>query len=93
MPRFDQIFEQAPASILDYGFDWDGFLDEGEIIVDSVLAADPPIEITNVTVTETLVIFHAGGGSDGRKYRITNTVTTNRGRRDKDGIELRVREP
>lgn len=90
---FDQIFEQSPDSVLDYGFNWTGFLDDGEIIVDSEVNADPPIVITNLAFSDGLVTFYAGGGVSIRDYVISNLITTNRGRKAKEAIVLRVIEP
>lgn len=77
---------------LDYQYDWDDVLDDGETIADSVV--EPPDGITahNQTDGVTTVDVWFSGGTPGRNYRIPNRITTSAGRVYERNIELRVRD-
>lgn len=84
-------FQKQPAETLDYDIDFTEFFADGDTIV---TAGDPPIpsplnvvvDVPGLTLGPTFVINGTivkqwlSGGTNGAKYKITVTVTSNAGR-------------
>ena len=85
-----------PDSTLDYGIDWSRWLTEGESIVDSqwVVPADLTV-VDNQFVSSGKTIVWLSGGVVGKRYTITNRITTNsnpQSRVEDRSFTIRVRE-
>lgn len=96
-------FQKQPAETLDYDIDFSEFLSDGDTLV---AAGDPPVpDPLNVTVTpagltlgptvvvNTNVIKQwVSGGTDGQRYKITLTATSNAGRVKQVEFTVRVKD-
>lgn len=86
MSNTNYEFEHAVGAVLDYGFDWKkkGWLDVGETITVSTWASSSPDIIFgteyNANGITTVVV---SGAVLGKIYRVTNSIETNDGRKDK----------
>jgi hypothetical protein len=72
---------KAPAAILDYVMDWTAWLAAGETISSANVTADVGIDVNPAGKTTStsggIVTFWLGGGTSGKTYNVTVTVTTN----------------
>lgn len=87
-------FAKDPDAVLDYGFDWSRWLDEGETITASTWAVDDDgLTIDNDTLfDDTTTVVWLSGGTAGAFYRLTNHITTSDGREDDRTHTISVRE-
>lgn len=80
MPRQDfdrpERFKD-PAAYLDFKFNWEDWLEDGEVIVDSTWESDPGISLSNPSHFSPYTVVWVSGGEAGNSYLLTNTVTTN----------------
>jgi hypothetical protein len=79
-----QQYEKAPAARLNYGRDWSDWLEPGDSIATSTWTLDPANPDTALSIlsdahTATLTSIILSGGTLGKRYRITNRVTTVQG--------------
>ena len=85
-------YDHAPGADLDYGFDWktNGWLEVGETITASNWSVQPAgITLTRPQIVQgTVTSVFAGGGVSGRRYVLTNTVTTSAGRTDSRTVNI-----
>jgi hypothetical protein len=96
-------FVKQPAEILDFDIDFSEFLSDGDSLV---VTGDPPVPSPlDVTVTpagltlgatlvrDGLVIKQwVSGGTNGQKYKITITATSNAGRVKQVEFTVRVKD-
>ena len=92
-----KTYFKDPAETTDWVFDWSTWLDTGETISSTLVSV--PIGLTlgdggngapapshdNTTVT-----FWLSAGTEGQKYRISNSVTTSAGRTSERSIVVWV---
>lgn len=88
-------FDHAPGADLDYGFDWreNKWLETGETVTNSVWTVQPAgVTLTRQQIVQDAVTsVFAAGGTNGRQYVLTNTITTSKGRTDSRTIRLNCR--
>lgn len=84
-------FAHSPDAELDYSFNWgeNKWLQPGEQIVASVWHSSSDLvfsrhQILNGEITSAFIV----GGKEGYKYRVTNTVVTNQGRKDSRTLNI-----
>lgn len=96
-------FTKQPAETLDFDIDFSEFLSDGDSLV---TVGDPPVPspldvvVSPVGLTLGLTIVVGGsvikqwvsGGTDGQKYKITLTATSNAGRVKQVEFIVRVKE-
>ena len=96
-------FTKQPAETLDYDIDFSEFLSDGDTLVST---GDPPapspldvvVAPSGLTLGPTLVIDGlvikqwVSGGTDGQKYKITLTATSNAGRVKQVEFTVRVKD-
>lgn len=96
-------FTKQPAETLDYDIDFSEFLSDGDTLVST---GDPPVPSpldvvvapSGLTLGPTLVIDGlvikqwVSGGTDGQKYKITLTATSNAGRVKQVEFTVRVKD-
>lgn len=96
-------FTKQPAETLDFDIDFSEFFSDGDTLV---FAGDPPVPVPlDVTVTPsgldlgptivrdgTVIKQWVSGGTDGQKYKITITATSNGGRVKQVEFIVRVKE-
>ena len=96
-------FQKQPAETLDYDIDFTEFLSDGDTLVTSGNPPVPsPLNVTvspsGLTLGPTLVIGNSivkqwvSGGTDGQRYKITLTATSNAGRVKQVEFTVRVKE-
>lgn len=84
----DKEYEHAPASKLDYGFDWNLWLAVGETIVTSVWLVDAGLTQSSEDNVSGVTSVFVAGGVAGTSYKLKNTITTSSGRIDSRTIRL-----
>ena len=81
-----------PDAVLDYGFDWSDWLASGETISTSAWVVDTGITADSDSNTTTITTVWLSGGTAGKVYRITNSITTSAGREDDRSLLIKVQE-
>jgi len=89
-----------PSAVLDYVFDWTGWLATGEtIVVDSetgekliTITADTGITVDSWTEDDGKVTVWLSGGTAGQNYKVACKITTSAGRTDERTIWIKVVE-
>ena len=97
-----------PSAVLDYAFDWTGWLAAGETItshtvtvptgltLDSSMVSDfviaAEVPEDEVTIPNSLVIAWISGGTAGTTYRVECLITTSAGRTDERSLWITVQE-
>ncbi len=88
------VLVKDPDAVLDYTLDWSAdYLASGETISTSSWAVTP----TGLTIdsdsndTTTTTVF-VSGGTRGKIYRLTNTITTSESRTEQRSLTIRVEE-
>jgi len=89
-----------PSAVLDYVFDWTGWLATGETIaVDSetgekliTITADTGITVDSSAESDGKVTVWLSGGTAGINYKVACLITTTAGRTDERTIWIKVVE-
>ena len=81
-----------PSAVLDYAFDWTGWLAAGETITDHTITADTGITVDSSTESDGKVTVWLSGGTAGINYKVACLITTTAGRTDERTIWITVRE-
>lgn len=76
--------------LLDFSMDWVRVLAQGETIATSVWSWDEGIEVSMDTFGPKVTTIWLTGGSPGRTYQFSNTVTTTEGRTYTRQASLRI---
>lgn len=82
--------EQDKDAFLDYALDWSDWLVAGDEIDDSMWTADSDLTLNSQAVSGALTSVWVQGGSVGKWYAVTNTVTSLQGRSDQRTIRLLI---
>ena len=103
MAKTIKTFTKDPDASLVYAWDWanggpndasaddDGWLQAAVIVSSSFIL---PADLTNIIDSndDTTASIKISGGKEGKKYIVTNRITTDLGETDDRSIELRVRQ-
>ena len=81
-----------PSAVLDYVFDWSGWLAIGETITDYTITADTGITVDSPTEDDGKVTVWLSGGTAGINYKVACKITTSAGRTDERTIWIKVVE-
>ena len=79
-----------PSAVLDYVFDWTGWLATGETITDYTITADTGITVDSPTEDDGKVTVWLSGGTAGINYKVACLITTSAGRTDERTIWIKV---
>jgi len=79
-----------PSAVLDYVFDWTGWLATGETITDYTITADTGITVDRPTEDDGKVTVWLSGGTAGINYKVACLITTSAGRTDERTIWIKV---
>ena len=79
-----------PSAVLDYAFDWTGWLAAGETIVGHTITADTGITVDSSTELDGKVTVWLSGGTAGKNYKVACKITTSAGRTDERTLWIRV---
>jgi hypothetical protein len=84
--------KKDPDAVLDWVWDWNEWLDEGETISASSFITSVGITVdSELNTTKTATVW-LSGGTAGQVYQVTNRITTSSGRTDDRSITIRVTE-
>jgi len=81
-----------PSAVLDYVFDWTGWLATGETITDHTITADTGITVDSSAESDGKVTVWLSGGTAGENYKVACLITTTAGRTDERTIWIKVVE-
>lgn len=90
MAAFDH--KKDPDAVLDWVWDWNEWLDDGETISTSTFIASVGITVTSTSNTTKTATVWLSGGTAGQVYQVTNRISTSVGRTDDRSITIRVTE-
>jgi hypothetical protein len=79
-----------PSAVLDYAFDWTGWLAAGETITDHTITADTGITVDSSTESDGKVTVWLSGGTAGINYKVACLITTTARRTDERTLWIRV---
>ena len=83
---------KAAGATLDYGFLWIDWLEPDETVESSTWSVSEGVTLSNAQITEDgkTTSVMVSGGSDGQRYKLTNTITTSSGRIEQRCISLLI---
>ena len=90
MAALDQ--KKDPDAVLDWVWDWNEWLDEGETISTSTFIASVGITMDSTSNTTKTATVWLSGGTAGQVYQVTNRIVTSAGRTDDRSITIRATE-
>ena len=79
-----------PSAVLDYVFDWTGWLATSETIANHTITADTGIVVDSSTENAGIVTVWLSGGEAGTNYKVACLITTTAGRTDERTIWIKV---
>lgn len=71
-----EVFQKDPSAQLDYLINWEAWLN-GDTIVNSSWIVPSGINLVDQSFTDQNTTIWLSGGTLGRRYKITNRITTN----------------
>lgn len=87
-----KTFTKDPDAVLDYIFDWAGWLAEGETIVTHDITATTGLTIDSFSATDKSVTVWLSGGVQATRYTVGCRLSTSAGRTDERTFLVDVRE-
>lgn len=84
--------KKDPDAVLDWVWDWNEWLDDGETISTSTFIPSVGINVDSTSNTTKTATVWLSGGTAGQVYQVTNRITTSSGRTDDRSITIRVTE-
>ena len=81
-----------PDATLDWVWDWNEWLDEGETISSSEFFTTVGLVVDSNSFTTKTATVWLSGGTAGQVYKVTNRITTSSGRTDDRSVTIRVVE-
>lgn len=81
-----------PDAVLDFKFDWSGWLAESETITDHAVTASTGITVNSTSHNAGQITAWVAGGDVGKSYTLTCHVETNQGRQDDRSRRITVRD-
>ena len=90
--------EKSPGEVVDFGMDWSDWLAlTPDGAVDAIATSDWDVSagLTNVSedMTTAKTAVWLSGGTAGRRYEVTNTITTTGGRTSDRSLFVFVKDP
>lgn len=82
-------YTKDPDATLDYGFDWEAWLD-GDTIVTSTWIVPAGLTKDSDTKTTTATTVWLSGDTEGQVYSVTNRIVTSGGRTDDRSLTIVV---
>lgn len=84
--------KKDPNAVLDWVWDWNEWLDDGETISTSSFIVTVGITVNSTSHTTKTATVWLSGGTAGQVYQVTNRIVTSAGRTDDRSITIRVTE-
>jgi len=91
----DNQFLKDPEAVLDYGFDWQEWLEGGETperILTHTITVPPEMTLDRSEEADGVIAVWLSGGLGGKTYRVECKISTNRGRVDERSIWIKIEE-
>jgi len=86
-------FTKQPAERESYTISYEEALTDGDNVLSATAVIDPVgLTIDGITIADPVVRFWASGGTDGTRYKVTLTVTTEDGRVMEDEVYFKTKE-
>jgi hypothetical protein len=84
--------DKTSREILDYGLDWTAALAPNELLQSSVWEVEPGLSVLSNSITGAgrFALIWLSGGTPKTRYRLTNLITTNQGRRHETIVFLTI---
>ena len=83
-------YTKDPSAVLDYVFDWTGWLGSGETISSRVVTVDTGLTKDSDSESSGKVTVWLSGGTAGINYKVACKITTSAGRTDERTLWIRV---
>lgn len=87
-----KIVQKDPNAVLDYVFDWSGWLPEGDQILTATVTAPTGLVVDSVITTTTKVTAWLSGGTAGSRYDVVCHITTADLRTEDRTLRVEVRQ-
>lgn len=84
--------KKDPDAVLDWVWDWNEWLDDGETIATSTFITSVGLTVNSESNTTKTATVWLSGGTVGQVYQVTNRIVTSAGRIDDRSITIRVSE-
>jgi len=81
-----------PDAVLDYGFNWEDWLADGETISASSWDVESGLTVDSSSFDDTQTVVWLSGGTVGEEYVITNHIVTSAGREDDRSHTIKMKE-
>lgn len=85
-------FRKDPDAVLDYTWDWNRWLQQGESITAHTIIAPSGITLDTSGTDAGLVTAWLRGGTNGQTYAVTCRIETDQGRTDDRSIAIWVKD-
>ena len=86
------IFMKDPDAVLDYAFDWSGWLTGAEVISSYTIDEDTGITVDSDLEAAGVVTVWLSGGTAGTTYALRCEIVTDAGRTDERTMIIKVME-
>lgn len=86
------MFLKDVDSILDYGVNWDEWVEEGEAITSHTITAEAGITVDSSTESSGIVTIWLSGGTSGTTYNVACKIITDKGRTEERSILIKCLE-
>lgn len=83
-------FRKDPSAVLDYAWDWTGWLAASETITTAVITTEIGLTKDSQSIAAGVVTAWLSGGTAGENYDVACLITTNQGRVDERTLRIRV---
>lgn len=90
MATTTQTFRKDPHANLDYGFDWEDYLESGETLNASVWTVPSGLIEGSKQLGSISTKIWISGGTAGETYTVANKITTTDGRIDERSFDIVV---
>jgi len=89
-----QQFTKDPDAVLDYKFDWSGWLATNETISSQTTTASTGLTVDSSSITDTdkSVTVWLSGGTLGNTYTVRSRITTSASRTDDRTMQIVIRD-
>ena len=81
-----------PSAVLDYAFDWTGWLAAGETITSRTVTVPTGMTLESSTAASGIVTAWISGGTAGTTFRVECLIVTTAGRTDECSLWITVQE-
>lgn len=84
-------YQKDPSAVLDYGFKWVDWLEDGETITAHTITVDQNVVVDSSSEQDGVVTVWLSGGTKGRTAHVVCEVETSMNRKDQRTLPLSIR--